>query len=147
LGFYTRVLVILEVGVIAALGVAATTDSLHPLAPWILGFGAIVLVALIATVVVMNIRAPEKLQLGELSGREFIDYYLLTQGDSATGERLESIPAVEHRALDTSTASEALPPPSEEEDEDRRSLPRSSERGDSADRGDAAANTSSEDER
>jgi hypothetical protein len=51
------------------------------------------LLALLAVVVAMNVRDPTKLQLGEGSGREFLDYQQVTRGDSIAGEYVESVPS------------------------------------------------------
>ena len=92
LGFYAAVLVILEAGVVGSTAVLATESSLHYLIPWTLGFGALVLIGLIGVVVAMNVRDPTKLQLGRVSGREFLDYQRVTRGDSIAGEYVEEIP-------------------------------------------------------
>lgn len=64
------------------------------LIPWVLAFGGVALVTLIGIVVWMNIKAPMKLQLGKVSGREFIAYEQMTLGNSTTGEYLENVPVV-----------------------------------------------------
>jgi hypothetical protein len=91
LGFYAGVLAILEVGVVSAIGVLASQHALLYLVPWVLAFGAIVLVLLIAVVVAINIKAPMKLQLGQVSGQELIEYERLTLGDSIAGDHTEEI--------------------------------------------------------
>lgn len=91
LGFYAGVMAIVELGVVGVITVLATNDSLRYLVPWTLLFAALVLVALIGIVVAMNIRDPSKLQLGQMTGREFIDYQRLTLGDSVSGEYTEEV--------------------------------------------------------
>jgi len=86
------VLIILEAGVVALSAVLAADGDLHYLIPWLLLFGAVLLVAIIAIVVVMNIRDPTKLQLEGVTGREFIAYQRITRGDSIAGEYVERVP-------------------------------------------------------
>jgi hypothetical protein len=90
LGFYAGVLGLLEVGVVAVSIVLASQSSLHYLFPYVLGFGALVFITLVAIVVLINVRDPTKLQLGQVSGREFIEYQA-TVGDSASGQRAETL--------------------------------------------------------
>jgi hypothetical protein len=92
LGFYATVLAILEVGVVGAVAVLASQKELRYLIPWVLGFGAIVLVILIGIVVAINVRAPMKLQLGQVTGRELIEYEHMTLGDSLSGEYVAEVP-------------------------------------------------------
>lgn len=89
--FYASVLAIIELGVVGAIGVLATQQGLRYLVPWVLLFGAIVLVALIGVVVAMNLKAPMKLQLQPVTGQEFIQHERLTLGDSNTSEFREDI--------------------------------------------------------
>jgi hypothetical protein len=92
LGFYAGVLIILEAGVVALSAVLAADEDLHYLIPWLLLFGGVLLVAIIAIVVVMNVRDPTKLQLEGVTGREFIAYQRITRGDSISGEYVEEVP-------------------------------------------------------
>jgi hypothetical protein len=77
---------------LAVLERLATQHELRYIIPWVLGFGAIVLVLLIAVVVAINVRAPMKLQLGQITGRELIEYERMTLGDSISGEYIEEFP-------------------------------------------------------
>jgi hypothetical protein len=92
LGFYALVLVILELGLVGVLVVLATSDSLHFLIPWVLGFAGIALISLLGVVVTMNVRDPTKLQLGEVKGKDFLEHQQITRGDSIAGEYVESVP-------------------------------------------------------
>ena len=94
LGFYATVLGLIEIGVVAGVAVLASNKELHYLVLPVLVFGAILLVALIGIVVWMNVKAPMKLQLGKVSGREFIAYEQMTLGNSTTGEYTENVPLV-----------------------------------------------------
>jgi hypothetical protein len=94
LGFYAAVLAILEAGVIGVIAVLATQHSLRYLVPWVLGFGAVVLVLLLVIVVLMNLIAPMKLQLGQVTGRELIEYERLTLGDSIGGDFVQDVPTI-----------------------------------------------------
>lgn len=52
------------------------------------------LVTLIGVVVAMNVKAPMKLQLGQVTGRDYIAYERMTLGNSTTGEYVEDVPVV-----------------------------------------------------
>ncbi len=91
LGFYAAVLVILEAGVVGTVGILAAHTGLAYLVPWVLGFAALVLVALIVVVVLMNWLAPAKLQLSPMTGGEYLDWMRLTLGDSTTGEKVVNV--------------------------------------------------------
>jgi hypothetical protein len=117
LGFYAGVLAILEAGVIGATAVLATQESLRYLIPWVLAFGGVILVVLIAIVVAINVRDPTKLQLGQMSGREFIEYHRMTLGDSLGGERAEDIPVLQARPSDISGGPTLPPGPNEQQEE------------------------------
>ncbi|MGB9185144.1 MAG: hypothetical protein WCB67_13865, partial [Solirubrobacteraceae bacterium] len=58
---------------------------------WLLVFGGVTLVSLMIVVVAMNIRTPFKLQLGEVTGRELMEYEQMTLGNSTSGEYVESV--------------------------------------------------------
>jgi hypothetical protein len=92
LGFYAIVLAVLEAGVIGATAVLATQKELRDIVPWVLAFGGVVLVVLIGVVVTINVRAPMKLQLGQVSGSDLIAYEQMTLGNSTTGEYVENVP-------------------------------------------------------
>lgn len=102
LGFYGAVLAILEAGVIGTLAVLATNKSLHYLIPWVCGFGALILMALIVVVVAMNIRDPSKLQLGQVTAREYIEVQRMTLGDSIAGAYTEEVPTIPASTSDIS---------------------------------------------
>jgi hypothetical protein len=118
LGFYAGVLVILEAGVVAATGVLATQDSLHYLIPWILAFGAATLIVLIGIVVAMNVRDPTKLQLGQITGREYIEAQV-TLGDSTAGEYLETFLVPGDPSMPPSTPHEVLPQKASDEESEK----------------------------
>lgn len=94
LAFYATVLGLVEAGVVGVTAILADKEELRYLIPWVLAFGAIVLVGLIGVVVVLNVRTPMKLQLGQVSGRELIEYEQMTLGNSASGEYVERVPVV-----------------------------------------------------
>ncbi len=123
LGFYGAVLAIVEAGVIGALAVLATNDSLHYLVPWVFGFAAVVLITLIGVVVTMNIRDPAKLQLGRVTAREYIEVQRMTLGDSIAGSYVEEVPAIESVTGETADVRQEPLPESEgaetEDDVDR----------------------------
>jgi hypothetical protein len=108
-------LALLELGVAIVLGFLVSQDDLHYLVPWVIGFGAFVFVAIIAVVVAINVIDPSKLQLGQMTGREFIDYQRVTRGDSLGGEYIEAPPA-ERGAI--AADAKVLPPAAPDEAED-----------------------------
>jgi hypothetical protein len=118
LGFYASVLAIVEVGVVAAIAVLASQKELRHLIEPVLIFGGVVLVALIGVVVTINVRAPMKLQLGKVTGREYIEYEQMTLGNSITGEYIERVPR------SVTSGAELSPPttPETDKDEDIRKL-------------------------
>jgi len=118
LGFYAGVLALLELGVVSAIAVLATQKELRHLVPWVLGFGALVLVALVAVVVAINIRAPMKLQLGQVSAHDLIEYERITLGDSVAGDYVEELPAI--RPITPDTISELPKPPDDQDVDDGR---------------------------
>ncbi len=90
----------------------ATQKELRYLILPVLIFGAAVLVGLIGVVVTMNVRTPMKLQLGQVTGRELIEYEQMTLGNSTTGEYIETIP----RSM--ASGVEVLPPSGPATDKD-----------------------------
>jgi len=95
LGFYAGVLIILEVGVVAVVAFLASQNDLHHLIPWAMAFGAVAFLGIVVVVVSINFRDPTKLQLGQMTGREFVDYQRVTRGDSIGGEYVEPPPGTE----------------------------------------------------
>ncbi len=114
LGFYAGVLAIVELGVVAAIGVLATQKELRHLVPWVLAFGAVILVLLIGVVVAINVKAPMKLQLGQVSGRDLIEYERMTLGDSIAGDYVEELPPTLRGGL--SGGPPGLPKPPDDQD-------------------------------
>jgi len=113
LGFYAGVLVIIEIGVIAALGFLVSQNDLHHLIPWLLAFGGALFVVVIAIVVAINVIDPTKLQLAPMTGREFTDHQRVTRGDSIGGEYVEAPSAeVEDGQI------RVLPPAADREEQD-----------------------------
>jgi hypothetical protein len=119
LGFYAGVLAILELGVIGALTILATDEDLHHLIPWTLAFAAVTLIGLIAIVVAINVKDPTKLQLGRVTGREFLDYQRVTRGDSIGGEYVEELPPPGAAITEISpSARPAIEPPPDSAEEE-----------------------------
>lgn len=87
LGFYAII-----VGILAAGGVSVTVvttvvgDPRGILLP-VLVFIALVIVALLVIVIILNFRDPSRLMLGKVTGDEYVDIQKITLGDSNAGER------------------------------------------------------------
>jgi hypothetical protein len=95
LAFYASLLLIDGV-VTAALTVpCASVSALNYLVPWVLGFGAFVFLGIVAVVIGLNIKDPSKLQLGEVTSRDYIQiqHEKAIRGDSIGGQYLEPKPA------------------------------------------------------
>jgi hypothetical protein len=93
LGFYATVLGLLLSACVGAAFVLAETKTATYLIPWVLGFGALVFVMLVAGVFVITLTDPSKLMLGQITGSEYVAIHQAVLGDSLTGERLEVIDA------------------------------------------------------
>ncbi len=91
LGFYATVLGILFTGVIGAIAVLASSKVGTWLIPWLLVFLAVLVVALIGGVFILNARDPSKLMLGQITGTEYAVINRASLGDSLTGERVEML--------------------------------------------------------
>lgn len=85
LGFFAIVLAILVGGAVSA-AVALGGGDYRFLIPIIFLFVGVVFIVLVAIVVLAMWRDPTRLMLGRMTGREYIDFVRLTQGDSRHGE-------------------------------------------------------------
>ena len=92
LSFYVIVLLVIEGACGLALGFLGGRSSLHYLVPYVLGFAAISFLGILITVIVLTVKFPEKLMLGEVSGTEYVEIQQATLGDSRTGEFMASLP-------------------------------------------------------
>ena len=88
LGFFNIVLAILTTGCVGVAAVLASQPKLYYLIPYSLGLAFVFFVILVVGVFIVMLKDPTKLQLGEVSARDFINYQL-TLGDSAAGEHQE----------------------------------------------------------
>ena len=88
LGFYATILG-LVLAACSALVAALTISKVSVwLVPWILGFTGLLTVLLITAVLVINVKAPAKLMLGQVSGEEYALITQVTLGDSLNGQHL-----------------------------------------------------------
>jgi len=71
---------------VAGLAVLAGHSNVAYLVPYVLGFGAFVFIVLLAAVVILNFKYPEKLMLGNVTGSEYVEIQHATLGDSRSGE-------------------------------------------------------------
>jgi hypothetical protein len=70
LGFFAIALAILASACAVVVGLLARVDALHALIPWVLGFGASVLVAVLAGVFITAWKDPTILMLGQVTGEK-----------------------------------------------------------------------------
>jgi hypothetical protein len=91
LGFCAIVLGIVATACVAATSVLAWHEATDQYALLPLGFFALFTVAMFAAVWWVLLKDPTKLQLGQMTGREFIDYQKLTLGDSTTGDQIVTL--------------------------------------------------------
>jgi hypothetical protein len=74
---------------------------------------------LLVVVVVAMMKDPTRLMLGEVTGREFIEYHQLTQGDSHRGESVEPLRPIQgDGVIVAAKASLALPEPPKQDDQE-----------------------------
>jgi hypothetical protein len=118
LGFYAIVLGILAAAGAAAIKFLAGEPDLHHLVAPILVFVGAVIVLILLGVFAVTLKDPTKLQLGQITGREYIEAQRLTLGDSNSGEFIETLPVLGGEATDaTATGTRDLPKASEAEGE------------------------------
>lgn len=72
LAFAATVLGLALAGDVGAVGVLAGTGVSTYLIPWLLGFAALLVVALLVTVFLIALRDPSKLMLGQVTGTEYV---------------------------------------------------------------------------
>jgi hypothetical protein len=94
LGFCAVVLGIVATACVAATGVLASRDSTDGYALLPLAFFALFTVAMFVAVWWVLVKDPIKLQLGHVTGREYIDYQKLTLGDSIAGDEVRTLPVI-----------------------------------------------------
>ena len=89
LAFYATVLGILLGATVTAVAILAKAHVREDLIPWLLGFAAIMVLALVMGVFIVTIIDPSKLMLTQVTGTEYaaIQRHVVV-GDSATGERI-----------------------------------------------------------
>jgi hypothetical protein len=94
LAFYAALLVILVAAVVVAAGICASSSGLHYLVPWILAIGLVLFVLIVGVVIWLNINDPSKLQLGEVTSRDYVQIQQAKaiRGNSIGGEFVESKP-------------------------------------------------------
>jgi hypothetical protein len=92
LSFYVIVLLVIEGACALALGFLGGREPLHYLVPYVLGFAAISFLGILVTVIVLTVKFPEKLMLGEVSGTEYVEIQQATLGDSRSGEFMATLP-------------------------------------------------------
>lgn len=86
LGFFGVVLLIVVGGSTGLILALSSSEKTVDYVPYVLGFSALVVVALLTTVVTAMVKDPTRLMLGQITGREYIDHRRLTLGDSTSGE-------------------------------------------------------------
>jgi hypothetical protein len=71
--------------------VLARTSEFHALVYIVLGVTLAFALGIVGSVLLIALKDPTKLMLGQVSGKEFIEYQRLTQGDSLAGEFVETV--------------------------------------------------------
>jgi hypothetical protein len=104
LAFYAGVLAIDIVGATTAIAVLAWSGKSIWLIPWILAVAVVIFIALVIAVFVLNIMAPAKLMLTQVTGREYMQIQQSTLGDSLTGEHPVQVQAFPGLASELPTA-------------------------------------------
>jgi hypothetical protein len=115
LAFYAGLLLIDGVVGISATVVCASVSSLNYLVPWVLGVTALVFVGILCVVIWLNINDPEKLQLGEVTSRDYVQIQQAKaiRGDSLGGQYVEAAPVGEQQGSGTPGAPPEVPAPNE----------------------------------
>jgi hypothetical protein len=113
LGFFITALAILTVGCIGVTDFLTKHQSLHYLIPYELAAVFVFFVALVGGIFVVMLKDATKLQLGQVSSSDFINYQI-AQGDDIAGERLERLlalqgSAIQRKQIETS-GTQILPP-------------------------------------
>lgn len=78
LAFYATVLGLTLAAVVGLAGVLASTGTAIWLIPWLVLFGATLVVAALSAVFVVALRDPSKLMLGQVTGNEYVEIQRLT---------------------------------------------------------------------
>ena len=91
LGFFAVVVALVLTGVGAATGILSRVEALHHLIVWVLGFGALIVVAVLLCVFITAWKDPTALMLGQISGHEYIENRKLALGDSESSEYTEAV--------------------------------------------------------
>ncbi len=104
LGYCALVLGIAAFACVAAAGVLAQEPALHRYIPWVLGFFALAFFGTVGCVIAITLKDPTKLQLGQVTGRDYIENRRLTLGDSTRGERRDSPAILDGSVVEGETA-------------------------------------------
>jgi hypothetical protein len=91
LAFYATVLGLALATIVALVGTLATTEVYTEAIPYLLGFGALLLVLLLGGVFAVTLADPSKLMLGQVTGMEYAEIQRVQLGDSRTGEDILAI--------------------------------------------------------
>jgi hypothetical protein len=92
LGFYAISAGIMFSGMVGLIGVLGWTGEAAWLIPYLAIAAVAIFISMIVGVFVVNLKAPEKLMLGRVSGSEFVEIQRVQLGDSRSGERIEILP-------------------------------------------------------
>jgi hypothetical protein len=91
LGFFWSSLALILGLCVTAVLILAKTNTMTNLIPFILGFGGVVFVLVLAGVFIVMLADPTKLMLGQVSGTEYFEGHRIRLGDSERGEHVETI--------------------------------------------------------
>jgi hypothetical protein len=91
LGFFAGMIGIAATVLISSIWILEGTSSLRYLIPVILAVFLALFLFVLISVIVITVKDPSKLMLGQISGRDYAEIQKITLGDSSSGERVESV--------------------------------------------------------
>ncbi len=116
LAYYGAITGLVLGGVVGAVSTLAATGVSTYLIPWLLGFGALIVVAVLVGVFVVMLKDPSRLMLGQVSGREYAEIQQVRLGDSVRGERAVFVDARDGELVEEQPVLELPSGESEEEE-------------------------------
>ena len=88
LGFFAIVLGLVFAAVIALIAILAGNETSTYLIPWLAFFAGVLVLGVVVVVLVIALKDPSKLMLGQVTGSEFVQIQQTLLGDSNRGERM-----------------------------------------------------------
>jgi hypothetical protein len=97
LGFFAGMIGIAATVLISAIWLLERTPSLRYLVPITLVVFLMIFLFVLISVLVITMKDPSRLMLGQISGRDYAEIQKVTLGDSSSGERVESVKVTHSR--------------------------------------------------